>query len=183
MSTEDSHGDTNAGMTSGGVDDPTSSTVPTARAANETERIRLRNLLSIFRKKDDLDTAIYMTITPILEKMMTEDANIMTHSDVKDMIFTFPGTDSFLTLGFFNCVPFPFRMLRYVTVIHNVEPVPVDYISSFNLTIKDLENAHLHEQLWFLLFVGINCETILPVLEQHRFLKAELNAPLSSKGS
>ena len=87
--------------------------------------------------------------------MMTEDANIMTISRYGFVPY----------IWILQPCPFPFRMLRCVTVIQNVDPFPVDYISLFDLLIKELGNARLQEQLWFLLLVGIEHETILPILK------------------
>ena len=53
---------------------------------SQTERIQLQNLLSLFLKTDDLDTAICMLIGPILDETMTEVANIMAHSDIEELI-------------------------------------------------------------------------------------------------
>ena len=76
--------------------------LPLARAENEAERVRLIRKIRLIRQADDLKTALYYIIEPMLRNILTEDSNISTSTDVEEMMETLPDVDTILVSGFFN---------------------------------------------------------------------------------
>ena len=112
----------------------TGSNNPSAQATNENERIRLKRTFRFLRKTDDLDTAIHCVLSSILEIVLTKDENKLTQDNVEEIIQSIPSMSLIKTPGFFNRIPSPFRMLRSVMSIHNVDHVPADFMDSLRLS-------------------------------------------------
>ena len=129
-------------------------------AGNERERIRLVKLLRFFRKSVDLEIAIYSAIEPILSQPLNNDENLISSADVNDIIISLPPLKKLITPSFFNKIAFPLRMLRYSLDIHNVDPVPQNFLSLFSSLPDENDDATPHEQLWFVLFIGADTERI-----------------------
>lgn len=81
--------------------------------------------------------------------------------------------------GHFNRIPFPFRMLRYYTAIHNLRPVPLVFLGSFQLISEETNYARLHERIWFIVLIGVDPPKIQKLLEQFRVQKTRMNASFS----
>ena len=72
--------------------------LPLSRAENEAEHIRLLRQLRFFRQTDDLHLGLYYNIEPMLRNIFTEDSNIFTTTDVKEMMKTLLDIDKILAL-------------------------------------------------------------------------------------
>ena len=167
----------NADQPSGNKEDQASST---DIAGNERERIRLVNLLRFFRKSVDLDTAIYSAIEPILSVPLSNEENLISSADVNDIIISLPPVKNLITPTFLKKIAFPLRMMRYCLDVHNVDPVPQNFLSLFSLTPDENYDANLHEQLWFLLFIGADPQRIHENLNLYRHQESILNRLIST---
>ena len=156
---------------------------PSAQAANENERIRLKRTFRLLHKTDDLDTAIHFALGPILDIPLTEDESMLTSEDVVEIIQNLARTNLIKVPGFFKRIPFPFRILRCVMAIHNLDPIPTDFMDSFCLSIEEKSEINLYEQLWFLMIIESDVNEVSELLEQHRGRLAELKFTPRSHGS
>ena len=112
----------------------------------EHERLRILRMLLFCSKTDDLDSSIMSSVEPVLNRTMTEDRNIMTTTDVESMLFYMPSTDDIMILGFFNRSALPFRVLRIMVDLHNVDPVSANFLSMFDLNERESTDKHLYEK-------------------------------------
>ena len=128
----------------------TESSHASAQAANDNQLIRVKRTFRFLRFTNDLDTAIHCALSSILEMPLTEDENMLTQEDVEDIIQSLPSM-SLITPGFFYRIPLPFRLLRCVMSIHNVDRVPADLLGSFRLREEEKSNSRLQEILWIFL--------------------------------
>ena len=165
------------------ANETTRSSHPRAQAANENERIRLKRTFRLLRKTDDLDTAIHFALGPILEMPLTEDQNILTAEGVEDIVQSLPSMNLYKAPGFFNRIPLPFRILRCVMVILNIDPVPNNFLDGLRLSDDERTDTRLHELLWFLMLIGSDVNEVSELLEQHRVQLAEMRSTLESHGS
>lgn len=118
-------------------------TVITLRIKNEIENLGLVKLLRFFRKIDELDIAVYDAIEPLLSLSLVDDENTVTTGNIEDIIMRFIKIDTIVVTGHLNHILFPFLMLRYCNAIQNAEPVPVDYLISFQLISEQTNDASL----------------------------------------
>ena len=70
--------------------------------------VLLLRQLRFFRQSNYLNTALYYVVETVLRNTLTEDNNILSTTDVEEMMETIPDVDTILVPGFFSRVPFPF---------------------------------------------------------------------------
>ena len=119
------------------------SNAPLAGAENEVERVRLLHQIRFFRQADDMDTALHSIVEHMLRNTFTEDNNILSTTDVEEMMEILPDVDRILVTGLFNRVPFPVRMLRNAIAIYNADNVPSDFMKQFRITDEERSDRRL----------------------------------------
>ena len=147
-----------------------------ARANDDKERRRMKRNLKLLKKTDDLDTAIHGIVDSWLDIPLTDEDNAMTTDDVEDIAQALPSLERILVPGYFGRTTFPFRILRQLIFLHDVNPVDADFMTMFDLSQRELKNNGLKEQLWFLLFFGAEVKEIEDLRAEHKRQQADIRA-------
>jgi len=77
-----------------------------------TTHRRLRKLFHLFKKTDELDTAIYDIVDLLLQTSPVEEENQIDDVEIESMIKNLPRIDTFFKPKFFARKPFEFHILR-----------------------------------------------------------------------
>ena len=148
-----------------GAADPATATDPTQTlqtasdntaliARGENERKQLRRRLTWFRKTDDLDAAVFSMVESILDVPFDSESCLITNEDIDNFKESLPCMSKTPMPGFFWRIPFPFRMLRSILILHDTDPVPEDFFGFFALNASDVVNKLFLHLVWFLVFLG-----------------------------
>ena len=147
-----------------------------ARANDDKERRVMKREQKLLNKTDDLDTAIHGIVDSWLDIPLTDEDNAMTTDDVEDIAQALPSLERILVPGYFGRTTFPFRILRQLIFLHDVNPVDADFTTFFDLSLRELGNNGLMEQLRFLLLLGAEVKEIEDLRAEHKRQKADIRA-------
>ena len=147
-----------------------------ARANDEKDRTRIKRNLKLLKKTDDLDSAIYDVVESWMDTPLTGEEDIMTTDDVEDITQSLPSLKRIIVSGFFNRLTFPFRIFQQLIFLHDVNPVPTEFMPMFMLKELDQKNNGFNEQLWFLLFLGADLKDIDDIRAQHKSQQSEFRS-------
>lgn len=125
-----------------------------ARGNNKKESMSMKRKLKLLKKTDELDTTIHGTVESWLDVPLTEEGNAMTTNDVEDIAQALRTLERILVPGYFDRITFPFRILRQLIFLHDVNPVDAEFMTWFDLSQREQKNNGLKEQLCSLLFLG-----------------------------
>ena len=88
----------------------------------------MKRNLKLLKKTDDLYSAIYDVVESWRDTPLTGEEEPITTDDVEHITQSLPSLERILDPGFFNRITFPFRIFRQLIFLHDVNPVPTEFM-------------------------------------------------------
>lgn len=145
-----------------------------------TTHRRLRKLFHLFKKTDELDTAIYDIVDLLLQTSPVEEENQIDDVEIESMIKNLPRIDTFFKPKFFARKPFSFHILRLTLDLYKTMPFNDDQVTEVFISEEEASDTDLYELIWFVRIRGAPAHDVRFMLDKYQSERDNAQASLAT---